>query len=829
MPHPSARSSTNSSPTPPAATAASSPTSPTAPATTAATPSTPARSSANSAGARRDLRDRHPQDRRVVPRQPGLGRPRAKRRLPRLARQELRRPQLNARGCVGRACSPTAGQTGQIPSSCGRKAAPTALRPTRRPRQRTPPEPGPHSQSLPPLPMKILLFGKNGQVGWELQRSLAPLGDIVALDHDGAPGLLRRLRPPRQPRRHRPRRRPPTSSSTPPPTPPSTRPRAEPDFARALNALAPACFRPAAALGALLVHYSTDYVSTAAATPAPKTPPPARCRWYGATKLEGEEAHPPGGCRHLIFRTSWVYAARGGNFADHARLAAERDKPDHHRRPARRPHRRRTLADDVTAHAARMTLASPELAGTYHLVAGGNHHLARPRPPRHRIRPRPAAHPGRPGCHPAGAHQRLPDAGGARPTPGSPPASCSTPSASRCPPGSSGRPDARRNFCRASFCRAEAQRLALKRCASKLAPTACSRQTRIARTNPNRQRHPTMQRKGIILAGGSGTRLHPATLAVSKQLIPVYDKPMIYYPSAPSCWRASATSSSSPPPGHPALPAAAGRRQPVGPQPAIRRPAQPRRPRPGLHDRRGLRRQRPQRPRARRQPLLRPRLRQRPARRLPRRRRHRLRLPGARPRALRRRRIRRTAGRAISLEEKPLQPKSRYAVTGLYFYDNRVVDIAKHLKPGPRGELEITDVNRQYLEWGALDVQVMGRGHAWLDTGTHESLLEASLFIQTIEKRQGLKIACPEEIAWRAGWIDAAQLSSSPPARQERLRQYLLRILDEKSFDGGCSDERHRNRPPRPLILEPRSSATPAASSWRATTPRPSRRPPGST
>jgi len=140
-------------------------------------------------------------------------------------------------------------------------------------------------------------------------------------------------------------------------------------------------------------------------------------------------------------------------------------------------------------------------------------------------------------------------------------------------------------------------------------------------------------------------------------------------------------------------------------------------------------------------------------------------------------------GRAISLEEKPAVPKSRYAVTGLYFYDNRVVDVARNLKPGVRGELEITDVNRQYLEWAALDVQVMGRGHAWLDTGTHESLLEAGLFIQTIEKRQGLKIACPEEIAWRAGWISAEHLQKlAAPLTKNGYGQYLLRILDEKVF-----------------------------------------------
>ena len=220
--------------------------------------------------------------------------------------------------------------------------------------------------------MKILLLGKNGQVGWELQRSLAPLGQLVALDHDGAPGLSGDFAHPE------------SLAATVRSVAPDLivnaaahtavdKAESEPEFARALNALAPFVLaREAAACGALLVHYSTDYVfDGSGSAPWVEDAPTGPLSVYGATKCEGEELIRASGCRHLIFRTSWVYAARGGNFAKTMlKLAAERDKltiiDDQHGAPTGAE-----LLADVTAHAARMTLAQPELAGTYHLVAGG--------------------------------------------------------------------------------------------------------------------------------------------------------------------------------------------------------------------------------------------------------------------------------------------------------------------------------------------------------------------------------------------------------------------------------------------------------------------------
>ena len=291
-------------------------------------------------------------------------------------------------------------------------------------------------------------------------------------------------------------------------------------------------------------------------------------------------------------------------------------------------------------------------------------------------------------------------------------------------------------------------------------------------------------RKGIILAGGSGTRLHPATLSISKQLLPVYDKPMVYYPlSTLMLAGIRDVLLISTPQDTPRFQALLGDGSSWGinlqycvqPSPD------------GLAQAFILGRD----------------------------------FVGGRPSALvlgdnifyghaLQDQLRAAAGRgdgasvfayhvhdperygvvefdadrrALSIEEKPAAPKSNYAVTGLYFYDAQVCDIARSIRPSPRGEYEITDVNATYLRLGQLSVEIMGRGYAWLDTGTHDSLMEAGQFIATLEKRQGLKVACPEEIAYRSGWIDAAQLEAlARPLLKNGYGQYLQRLLHDKVY-----------------------------------------------
>ena len=290
-------------------------------------------------------------------------------------------------------------------------------------------------------------------------------------------------------------------------------------------------------------------------------------------------------------------------------------------------------------------------------------------------------------------------------------------------------------------------------------------------------------RKGVLLAGGSGTRLHPSTLAVSKQLLPVYDKPMVYYPlsvlmlsgireilviSTPrdlpaferllgtgERWGLSFSYAEQPNPGGIAQAFLIGRTF-LGADSSclvlgdnvfygqdLSRTIQAAAAR---HEGATAFAYRVANPSAYGVIELSP------------------------------------TGKPIGIEEKPTMPRSHYAITGLYFYDHQVVDVARSLQPSARGEIEITDVNRFYLEQGTLTVEVLGRGNAWLDTGTHEDLIQASIFVETIERRQGLKIACPEEIAWRMGYIDTAQMARlAEPMRNTGYGQYLLQLVSEEA------------------------------------------------
>ncbi|MBI9281606.1 dTDP-4-dehydrorhamnose reductase [Escherichia coli] len=517
--------------------------------------------------------------------------------------------------------------------------------------------------------MNILLFGKTGQVGWELQRALAPLGNLIALDvhstdycgdfsnPEGVAETVRSIRPDIIVN---------AAAHT-----AVDKAESEPKFAQLLNATSVEAIAKAAnEVGAWVIHYSTDYVFPGTGEiPWQEEDATAPLNVYGETKLAGEKALQEHCAKHLIFRTSWVYAGKGNNFAKTMlRLAKEREELAVINDQFGAPTGAELLAD-CTAHAIRVALNKPEVAGLYHLVASGTttwHDYA------------------------ALVFEEARKAGiplalnklNAVPT-------TAYPTPARRPHNS------RLNT-------------------EKFQQNSGIRDILIISTPQDTPRFQQLLGDGSQWGLNLQYKVQPSPDGLAQAFIIgeefiggddcalVLGDNIFYGHDLPKLMDVAVNKES-------------------GATVFAYHVNDPERYGVVEFDNNGT---------------------------------------------------------AISLEEKPLEPKSNYAVTGLYFYDNDVVEMAKNLKPSARGELEITDINRIYMEQGRLSVAMMGRGYAWLDTGTHQSLIEASNFIATIEERQGLKVSCPEEIAYRKGFIDAEQVKVlAEPLKKNAYGQYLLKMI----------------------------------------------------
>ena len=583
---------------------------------------------------------------------------------------------------------------------------------------------------------RILLIGKIGQVGWELRRTLAPLGQLVVVDFPEidltAPDSIR----------HWVRETRPDVVLNAAAYTAVDKAESEPDKAMRINGDAPAILaEETAKLGGLLVHYSTDYVFDGTKTaPYLETDTPNPLGVYGRSKLAGDSAIQAAGVRHLIFRLCWVYGARGQNFLlTMKRLAREREKLRVVRDQVGSPTWSRMIAE-ATALALKQVLSSSDptaFTGLYHLAASGitSWH---------------------------GFAQAIID---------------------RIPP------DAKKCSAVEAITTADYPTPARRPAYSAL---SCLKLERVFGLSSRRGKTASanswkIDMKGIILAGGAGSRLFPLTLVASKQLQPVYDKPMVYYPlttlidggirefcliSTPqdlprfrqllgdgSPWGLAIEYREQPKPegiaqafliaesfvGRDAVTLILGDNVFYGGDSFYRAFSEFKSGATifGYHvndpERYGV-----------------------------------VEFD--------------SNGRAISIQEKPRDPRSNYAVPGLYIYDNSILEITRNLKPSARGELEITDVNVEYLRRNCLHVHKLSRGFAWLDAGTSSSLHEASAYVQTIEKRAGVKIGCPEEAALRRGFLSLDRLESLTSRIPKcEYRDYLLEVLAEarRSNTGG--------------------------------------------